>query len=57
MNETKGGAEMTKEQDQEIIAVLTNFVARVAEGKATCDAEIAIMPQVAQILLETTHSR
>lgn len=57
MNETKGGAEMTKEQEQEMIAVLTNFVARVAEGKATCDAEIAIMPQVAQILLETTHSR
>lgn len=42
---------MNKKQKDEVINALVEFVLRVAEGKATSETEVAILPKVAEILI------
>lgn len=48
-NEISGNTLPSK---NDIIVTLYNFVERVSKGKATSDAEIAILPEVASRLFE-----
>lgn len=45
---------MNKEQKEEVVATLVEFIERVAKGQATCGTEIAVLPQVAEVLLKIT---
>lgn len=44
---------MNKEQYDKIIAALVEFTERVAKGNATCETEIAVLPQVANVLINS----
>lgn len=45
---------MNTEQRDKIVAALVEFTERVAKGNATCGTEIAVLPQVAEVLLKIT---
>lgn len=45
---------MNKEQKDKVVAALVEFTERVAKGEATCGTEIAVLPQVAEVLLKIT---
>lgn len=42
---------MKKEDKDKVINTLSEFVVRVANGKATSETEVAVLPEVAKILL------
>lgn len=42
---------MEKEQKERVINALANFVLRVANGKATSEKEIEVLPEIASVLL------
>ena len=42
---------MDKKQTDIVIEALVNFISRVAEGKTTSETEVAVLPEVAKILL------
>lgn len=42
---------MEKEQKERVINALANFVLRVANGEATSEKEIEVLPEIASILL------
>lgn len=45
---------MNNEQKRAVIEALVKFVTRVSKGEATCETEIAVLPQVARVLVEIT---
>lgn len=45
---------MNKEQKDKVVAAMVEFIERVANGKATCGTEIAVLPQVAEVLIKIT---
>lgn len=46
-----GVKNMKKEDKDKVINALSEFVVRVANGKATSETEVAVLPEVAKILL------
>lgn len=42
---------MEKEQTERVINALANFVLRVANGEATSEKEIEVLPEIASVLL------
>lgn len=42
---------MEKEQKERVINALANFVLRVANGEATSEKEIEVLPEIASVLL------
>lgn len=48
---------MTKKQKDDLIDALMEMCERVAEGKATSEKEIAVLPKVAELLLEYPVAR
>ena len=42
---------MSKEQTEELENCLMDFVKRVSKGDATTDAEVQVLPAVAQVLV------
>lgn len=42
---------MKKEQKERVINALANFVRRVANGEATSEKEIEVLPEIASVLL------
>lgn len=42
---------MDKKQTDKVIDALVNFVIKVAEGDTTSETEVAVLPEVAKILL------
>lgn len=42
---------MKKEDKDEVINALSEFVVRVAKGEATSIAEVAVLPEVDKVLL------
>lgn len=42
---------MKKEDKDKVINALSEFVVRVANGTATSETEVAVLPEVAKILL------
>lgn len=46
-----GVRNMKKEDKDKVINALSEFVVRVANGKATSETEVAVLPEVAKILL------
>lgn len=52
-SQLEGGEKMkmeNKERD-ELVSALSEFVIRVAKGGATSESEVAVLPEVAKILL------
>jgi len=43
---------MTNEECKKVEQALADFVIRVANKGATCEAEIEVLPQIAQLLLK-----
>jgi len=41
---------MKEEQCKQIVAALTDFIIRVANGKATSETEVAVLPEVVKAL-------
>lgn len=48
---------MTKKQKDDLIDALVDMCERVAKGKATDEKEIAVLPKVAELLLEYPVAR
>lgn len=46
---------MNEEKRAEIINALANFILRVSKKEATCETEIAVLPQIADVLLKFTQ--
>jgi hypothetical protein len=46
---------LSEESTKEIIEALKEFTLRVTKGKATSEAEIAVLPKVAKLLLSFNH--
>lgn len=44
---------MSSEQQKEVLEVLVEFVKRVASDKKASPAEIATLPEIARLLVET----
>jgi hypothetical protein len=42
---------MTTNQEERVIEALVTFIERVAEGKATSETEIEVLPEVAKALV------
>ena len=43
---------MDKEQYEQVTDALVNFIVRVANGNATSETEVAVLPEVARILVD-----
>lgn len=43
---------MDKKKKDEVLNALTDFVIRVAKGKATSEAEVKALPEVAKIVVD-----
>jgi hypothetical protein len=43
---------MDEKQKDKVIAALVDFVIKVAEGNTTSETEVAVLPEVAKILLD-----
>lgn len=41
---------MEREQERKVIEALTDFVIRVAKGKATSETEVEVLPEVVKAL-------
>ncbi|MCM1008976.1 MAG: hypothetical protein NC485_13900 [Ruminococcus flavefaciens] len=46
---------MTLDQEKYVTEALVDFVKRVAKGNATSETEIAVLPEVAKVLLEISR--
>lgn len=42
---------MNEEQKDKVTEALVDFVVKVANGKATSEAEVAVLPEIAKLLL------
>lgn len=42
---------MKKEQKDKVTKALVDFVVKVTNGKATSEAEVAVLPEIAKLLL------
>lgn len=48
----KKGVKMDKKKEDEVLNALTDFVIRVAKGKATSEVEVKVLPEVAKIVVD-----
>lgn len=46
---------MSNNDVQKILDSLTKFVLRVADGKATSETEVQVLPEIAKLLLSFNH--
>lgn len=52
----KKRVEISIEQKEEVLEALVGFVKRVADGKSTNQEEVAVLPDIARLLIDTRRA-